>query len=76
MRDEVFMAVKNSWFSGPVRRVEWWLDTNVSEDHAASIFRVEYQGNAVLRNASIKKTRLDGTKNQKTTISKYRNSDS
>jgi len=22
----------------------WWLDTNISEDHAASIFRVEVCG--------------------------------
>jgi len=27
------------WYSGLLRRVVWWLDTNVSEDHVASIFR-------------------------------------
>jgi hypothetical protein len=24
--------------------VGWWMDTNISEDHAASIFRVEFHG--------------------------------
>jgi hypothetical protein len=28
-------------FCGLLRRVVWWLDTSVSEDRAASIFRVE-----------------------------------
>jgi hypothetical protein len=27
-----------------LRRVVWWLDTNVSEDRAVSIFRVEMRG--------------------------------
>jgi len=31
----------NSSFCGLLRRVVWWLDTDVSEDRAASIFRVE-----------------------------------
>jgi len=30
----------NLWFSGLLRRVVWWLDTNVSEGRADSIFRM------------------------------------
>jgi hypothetical protein len=41
-------CVQNLWFSVLLRRVVWRLKTNVSEDHAASIFRVEVcdQGDA------------------------------
>jgi hypothetical protein len=35
-----FMRRNNSWFCGLLCRVEWWSDTNVSEDRAASICRV------------------------------------
>jgi len=39
------MAVFNKrifeFISGLFRRVVWWLDTNVSEDRVAYIFRVE-----------------------------------
>jgi hypothetical protein len=31
----------NLWFSGLLHHVVWWLDTSLSEDHAALIFRVE-----------------------------------
>jgi hypothetical protein len=36
---------QNSWFSGLLRRAARWSDTNVSEDRAPSIFRVEVLGN-------------------------------
>jgi hypothetical protein len=32
------------WFLGLLHHVVWQLDTNVSEDCAASIFRVEVHG--------------------------------
>jgi hypothetical protein len=31
-------------FFGLLHHVAWWLDTNVSGDHVASIFRVEMHG--------------------------------
>jgi hypothetical protein len=39
--------------SGLLRRAEWRLDTNVSEDRAASIFRVVYEGSTVLRRENL-----------------------
>lgn len=33
-----------SWFSGLLQHIVWWLDTNVSEDCAASIFWDEVLG--------------------------------
>jgi hypothetical protein len=33
--------IQNLWFSGFLRRVVWWLDTIVSDDRPASIFRVD-----------------------------------
>jgi len=38
----IFLFLRyNSWFSWLLRRVVWWLDTNVSDDRAASIFRAD-----------------------------------
>jgi hypothetical protein len=34
----------NLWFSGLLYHVVWWLVTNVSEDRAASIFKVVVRG--------------------------------
>jgi len=35
------LVYKKYWFSGLLRYVVWWLGTNVSEDRAASIVRVD-----------------------------------
>jgi hypothetical protein len=32
------------WFSGLLYHVMWWLDTNISRNHAACIFGVEMHG--------------------------------
>jgi len=34
---------QNSLFSELLCHTMWWLNTNISEDHAASIFRIELQ---------------------------------
>jgi len=34
----------NSWFSGLLYRIVWWLDINVSEDRVASVLRIEMRG--------------------------------
>jgi len=48
----------NSWFSGMLHRIVWWMDTNVSGDLAASIFRVEdgYYPIITLHGATTQKT--------------------
>jgi hypothetical protein len=43
-----------------LRRVAWWLDTNLSEDHIASVFSVlnpEDGGSKVLRKVGIQPPR-------------------
>jgi len=35
------MLHENSWFSVLLHHIIWWLDTNILEDYASSIFRVE-----------------------------------
>jgi len=54
----------NSSFSGLLRRVVWWLSTNVSEDSPASIFREQQQGTPKRRYPT---TRLRVATIQKTT---------
>jgi hypothetical protein len=53
MRFEVFVAMRLQfvvfWF---LRRIVWWLDISVSEDCAASVFRVHFSP-TVLRNVGI-----------------------
>jgi hypothetical protein len=44
VRGPVAKLVTRKSFSELLRRVMWWLNTNVSEDSAASIFRSEARG--------------------------------
>jgi hypothetical protein len=60
----------NSWLSALLFRVMWWLDTNVSEKHTVSIFRVEGpedEGTTGPPKCWCPTTTLHGTTNQKTT---------
>jgi hypothetical protein len=41
VRDQISHPYKTN---GLLHRVVWWLDTNVSEEHAASFFSVEIRG--------------------------------
>lgn len=34
---------ENTWFSGLLHHVVWWLDASISEDSAASVFKAEMQ---------------------------------
>jgi hypothetical protein len=50
--------IQNSWFSGLLRRVVWWLDTSFSEDRhveAAGLLK-HYYPTAIPHGATTKKT--------------------
>jgi len=51
----------NLWFSGSLHHVVWWLDINVSEDCAASIFRI-------LQNVGIQLSHYTAQQSQKPQI--------